>query len=205
MELNVPGLMKTTVRADDNRRQRRGTANTTTSSSTSRSRDARVVTTSHQSGPAFSDNGFLSLSNDFPRDPPRLYITSEDDDFDQETLARWRAEGFDVEYISMNEGAGDAGYRNVLSGLSKRPRPNQKRSSIMGPGLGPCELFGIVAYGEAASVCLEHFYVLDNNPDFRLGLLIAYYPTRIPDPHTRYPGGVNGEQRARSDWAQSQR
>lgn len=193
----MPGLVNTTVRRNGistDGQQRRGTTNTTTSTSTSRSRGAHVVTTSQQGAPAFSDNGFLSLSNDFPRDPPRLYITAEDDEFDQQTLARWRAEGFDVEYVSMNSDSGVGGYRNVLNGLSKRPKANHnKKSNIMGPGLGPCELFGIVAYGEAASICLEHFYVLDNNPDFRLGLLIAYYPTRIPDPHARYPGGVNGE------------
>lgn len=32
---------------------------------------------------------------------------------------------------------------------------------------------------------------MENNPDFKLCCLIAYYPTRIPDPNTRYPGGVH--------------
>jgi dienelactone hydrolase len=37
---------------------------------------------------------------------------------------------------------------------------------------------------------LEHFHNLSNNPDFKLSCIIAYYPTRIPDPNARFPGGV---------------
>lgn len=47
------------------------------------------------------------------------------------------------------------------------------------------------AYGDAASSCLEYFHVLDHNQHFKLSCLIAYYPTRIPDPQTRFPGGVH--------------
>lgn len=46
------------------------------------------------------------------------------------------------------------------------------------------------AYGDAASACLMHFHNLENNHDLRLGCLVAYYPTRIPDPDSRYPGGI---------------
>lgn len=31
---------------------------------------------------------------------------------------------------------------------------------------------------------------MDNNPEFKLGLLIAYYPTSIPDPKGRFPSGI---------------
>lgn len=31
---------------------------------------------------------------------------------------------------------------------------------------------------------------MDNNPEFKLGLLIAYYPTAIPDPKGRFPGHI---------------
>lgn len=48
----------------------------------------------------------------------------------------------------------------------------------------------MAAYGDAASYCLEHFHVLDNNPEYRLCCLVAYYPTRIPDPGSRFPGGI---------------
>ncbi|KAL5591535.1 hypothetical protein FOVSG1_010424 [Fusarium oxysporum f. sp. vasinfectum] len=116
------------------------------------------------------------LSGDFPRNPPKLYITGENDDFDEVTLAEWRDEGFDVEYISM-ESCGD-GYLKKIKSLSKE-------------NLGPCEKFGIVAYDDAAAICLEHFHILDNNPEFKLGLLIAYYPTRIPDTNGRFPSSIS--------------
>lgn len=48
-----------------------------------------------------------------------------------------------------------------------------------------------LAYGDAAAFCLEHFHIMDNNPEFKLCCLIAYYPTRIPDPRTKFPGGIN--------------
>lgn len=31
---------------------------------------------------------------------------------------------------------------------------------------------------------------MDNNPDHKLGLLVAYYPTAIPDPQGRFPSGI---------------
>ena len=31
---------------------------------------------------------------------------------------------------------------------------------------------------------------MNNNPEFKLGLLIAYYPTAIPDPQGRFPNGI---------------
>lgn len=43
------------------------------------------------------------------------------------------------------------------------------------------------AYGDAAGACLEHFHVLDNNPENKLGCLVAYYPNIIPDPRAAFP------------------
>lgn len=48
----------------------------------------------------------------------------------------------------------------------------------------------MAAYGDAAALCLKHYHVLDNNPDFKLRLLIAYYPTEIPDPQGRFPNNI---------------
>jgi len=115
------------------------------------------------------------LSSDFPRSPSKLYITAETDDFDNSTLSQWSNEGFDVEYLSMGKGGSE--YAAKLHEISRRE-------------LGPCERFGIVAYGDAASACLMHFHNLENNHDLRLGCLVAYYPTQIPDPDSRYPGGI---------------
>ncbi|KXJ96255.1 dienelactone hydrolase [Microdochium bolleyi] len=115
------------------------------------------------------------LSTDFPRSPSKLYVTAETDDFDSRTLTAWRSEGFDVEYLPMGKGGSE--YAAKLHEISRRE-------------LGPCERFGIVAYGDAASACLLHFHNLENNHELRMGCLIAYYPTQIPDPESRYPGGI---------------
>ncbi|KAI1463825.1 uncharacterized protein F4812DRAFT_445566 [Daldinia caldariorum] len=125
-------------------------------------------------GPNHNENGFLS--SDFPHSTPRLYITAEDDEFDLVTLNDWRDEGFIVEYIPMGGGGNE--YRMKLESLSRT-------------NLGPCETYGIIAYGDAASFCMEHFHILDNNPEFKLCCLIAYYPTRIPDTRTKFPGGIH--------------
>lgn len=49
----------------------------------------------------------------------------------------------------------------------------------------------MVAYGDAAAMCLEHYHIMDNNPDFKLKLLIAYYPTAIPDPKGQFPNNIS--------------
>jgi len=121
-----------------------------------------------------NDPGFLS--DDFPRNAPKLYITAESDDFDPQILLDWRNEGFAVEYLPM--GLGGAKYRSTLRTLHRKRK------------LDPCETFGIIAFGDAASLCLEHFHVLDNNPELKLSCLVAYYPTRIPDPDTKFPSAI---------------
>lgn len=53
-----------------------------------------------------------------------------------------------------------------------------------------CGLTGShTAYGEAASFLLEHYHVHANN-DLKLRLLIAYYPSRIPDPLGKFPSNI---------------
>lgn len=48
----------------------------------------------------------------------------------------------------------------------------------------------LAAYGDAASFCLEHYHILDNNEGMKLGLLVAYYPSQIPDPQGKFPSSV---------------
>lgn len=50
--------------------------------------------------PTNSGTGFLSFNSL----PPRLIVTSEDDEFDETTLQHWRDEGYDVTYLPMGEG-----------------------------------------------------------------------------------------------------
>ena len=85
-----------------------------------------VQITSH-SPPDFRDSNFLS--KDFPRSPPKLYITGEDDDFDTVILKEWQDEGFDVEYFSV--ASCKNGYTDKLRALSREERK-------------PCENFGII-------------------------------------------------------------
>lgn len=140
-----------------------------------------AVIANNMNGPNHNDPGFLS--DDFPKTPPRIWVTSNDAEFDTATvLADWRAEGFNAEFLPMAPGAKGPGAHKEY----KMKLDNLRKTS----NLGPCETFGIVAYGEAASLCLEHFHILDNNPDFKLALIVAYYPGKIPDPRGRFPGGV---------------
>lgn len=74
------------------------------------------------------------LSDSFPRNAPKLYLTAESDTFDSVTLAEWRDEGFEVEYIPMGNGGDD--YVEKLERLAKKK-------------LGPCETFGIVGAYES--------------------------------------------------------
>ncbi|KXH43473.1 dienelactone hydrolase [Colletotrichum salicis] len=139
----------------------------------SEGRNARIVS-DNWNRPVHRDPNLLS--KDFPRSRPKLYISAESEEFDQLTLDEWRDENFDVEYLAMGSSAKE--YRGKLRSLSKND-------------MGPCETFGIVAYGDAAAACLEYYHVMDNKPEFKLGLLIAYYPTAIPDPKGHFPSSIS--------------
>lgn len=90
----------------------------------SEGRNVRIMS---QNTTDFRDGNFLS--KDFPRSAPKLYITGEDDDFDEITLKEWEAEGFDVEYFSVAS-CGNK-YKQKLKELSAEKR-------------APCEKFGII-------------------------------------------------------------
>ncbi|KAF2197152.1 dienelactone hydrolase [Delitschia confertaspora ATCC 74209] len=111
-----------------------------------------------------NDNGWLSFSHS----TPRLYITAEDEDFDEETIRAWREEGFYVQYLPL--GKGGKQYVSMLHHL--------------GDGLGIGERYAIVAFGDAASICLE-VYSEPKSSTAKLCSLIAYYPSSIPDPRHR--------------------
>ena len=113
MNINVPNIVNAAL-GDD-----------------AKNRNVRVISDNMHRG-IQNDPGFLS--KDFPRGSPKLYFTAESDDFDELTLAEWRDEGFDVEYVPMRDDLDD--YRRRLEGLSRKR-------------LGPCETFGIV--GRSAS------------------------------------------------------
>ena len=62
--------------------------------------------------PTQSGTGFLSFNSL----PPRLWITSEDEEFDETTIKHWKDEGYDVTYLPM--GSGGKAYVNELRSLS---------------------------------------------------------------------------------------
>lgn len=92
-----------------------------------RAKGKNAVVLSQNGGVNHNDPHFLS--DNFNRNPPRLFITAEDNDFDIETVNEWQSEGFQVQYVPMGNG-GEA-YVNKLEKMGKKK-------------LGPCETFGIV-------------------------------------------------------------
>jgi hypothetical protein len=44
----------------------------------------------------------------------------------------------------------------------------------------------VIAYGDAAAICLETF----RRPSNKLCVLVAYYPSSIPDPNNTFPIGM---------------
>lgn len=110
-------------------------------------------------------NGWLS----FRSSTPVLYITAEDDEFDLETMKAWRDEGFIVKYIPF--GKGGKQYVNTLYKL--------------GDGMGIGERYAIVAFGDAAAVCLD-VYSEPKTATSKLCSLVAYYPSSIPDTRHRF-------------------
>ncbi|TGJ83287.1 hypothetical protein E0Z10_g5498 [Xylaria hypoxylon] len=139
-------------------------------------RGRNAIILSNNAGPNHNEQGFLSAS--FPRSTRKLFITAEGDEFDEGTLRAWRDEGFEVRYFGLDERADEEAYRTTLAGLRNVA------------DLGPCETFGIIAFGQAAGICLEYFHHMANNPEFKLACLVAYYPSRIPDPRAEFPGGL---------------
>jgi hypothetical protein len=63
-----------------------------------------------------SNTGWLS----FDPKTPRLYITAESEEFDQELIQAWKEEGFDVVYVAMGESAKEfrAKLEHFADGLS---------------------------------------------------------------------------------------
>ncbi|KAJ5116735.1 hypothetical protein N7456_001083 [Penicillium angulare] len=115
-------------------------------------------------------NGLLYNNGD---NNARLCITSETGEFDEDTITNWQDEGFDVLYLPLNAGGKD--YEDRLRSVKE--------------GLGVGENYGVLAFGEAASYCLDYYSNGQNCS--RLCCLIAYYPTIIPDTRVRFPLGLD--------------
>lgn len=77
----------------------------------------------------FDNSRFLDFSS-VPRAPPKLFVTAETSDFDEITLQQWRDEGFDVEYLPLENEGGQKAYLESLKRLYE--------------GLGVSDYYGIV-------------------------------------------------------------
>jgi hypothetical protein len=98
---------------------------------------------------------------------PRLVLTSDTDDFDEKIIAHFQAEGFQISYLAYN---GDRKqYTNALNSLAG--------------GLELGDRYAIVAYGDAASLCLDAC----TKPMPKLVAVVAYYPPYMPNSTTNFP------------------
>ncbi|KAL2796413.1 hypothetical protein BJX66DRAFT_299612 [Aspergillus keveii] len=102
----------------------------------------------------------------------RLIISAETEDFDSEFVQAWQKEGFSVIYVPYTEDE----------------KEYVRRLMAVKDGLGVGDNYGVIAFGDAASFCLE-YYLKPNNVS-RLCALVCYYPTNIPDTRSRYPPSV---------------
>lgn len=124
---------------------------------------------------------------------PKVFITAEDDDFDEVTLQNWREEGFEVSYLPFTGSRED--YILSLQHLAD-PLELGENFAIVGLlapiGIDSNSSYGLMlhfaaAYGEAASVVLD----LAMKPIPKLCALIAYYPLKLPPPSARFLSSLN--------------
>ncbi|PGH19009.1 hypothetical protein AJ79_00043 [Helicocarpus griseus UAMH5409] len=97
----------------------------------------------------------------------RLVITADGNNFDPDTAQNFRDEDYEIAYLPYTGAQKE--YKNQLQVLED-----------------PLELgdkYAIVAYGEAASLVLEAC----TKPMPKLCAVVAYYPTRIPQPTGGFP------------------
>ncbi|EPS44068.1 hypothetical protein H072_1976 [Dactylellina haptotyla CBS 200.50] len=95
---------------------------------------------------------------------PKLFITADTNEFDRVELAKWEAEGYDVQYI---------------------PRADTHALELLADSMESDEKYSIIAFGTAATIALEYaMYPVSN-----LAALIAYYPTGLPSifPQETFP------------------
>ena len=120
--------------------------------------------------------------------PPRLHITGDDDEPDPLILRHLQEEGFDVTFLPHRNGGKE--YKEKLKHLSDDLELGESYGIIgtfsyhNNAQLNvDTDISSVPAYGDAAADCLEHHI----KPQPHLAALIAYYPTTIANPQTKYP------------------
>ncbi|KAF3906287.1 hypothetical protein ABW20_dc0102965 [Dactylellina cionopaga] len=95
---------------------------------------------------------------------PKVFITADTNEFDPAEIARWEAEGYQIQYI---------------------PRVDTHALELLADSVESDEKYCIIAFGTAATIALEYAM----HPVAKLAALIAYYPTGIPSifPQDTFP------------------
>lgn len=112
--------------------------------------------------------GFLSFNSG----PSRIYMTSPSPHPPEKALIAWKEEGYTVTYLPYSPQT-----RTEYTRTLKRLHDN----------LNLGEVYGIVAYGQAADVVLQ----VALKPMPRCGSIVAYYPTNLPSPQHKYPESLH--------------
>ncbi|KAF7590834.1 hypothetical protein BBP40_002303 [Aspergillus hancockii] len=102
-----------------------------------------------------------------------LILANEGSNNDNEFLRACEREGFHVTFVVYNYD--EVQYVHELNGVKQ--------------ALGVSESYAVIGFGDAAAFCLEHYLKVTNTS--KLCALIAYYPTRIPDPKSHYTSSMH--------------
>ncbi|ORY12651.1 hypothetical protein BCR34DRAFT_482388 [Clohesyomyces aquaticus] len=114
--------------------------------------------------PTQSGTGFLTFNSL----PPRIWLTSSSPHASEKSLQYWKSEGFDATHLPYSS-QDQSSYIRTLKSLHA--------------DLELGETYAIICFGEAASVVLKAAL----KPMPKLCALIAYYPTTLPGPKTKFP------------------
>jgi len=102
---------------------------------------------------------------------PRLVVTSDTDDFDEDILSSFREEGFNIWYMPYD---------------GNKQKYNRQLEHLADP-LDLGEQYAIVAYGDAAALVLEACM----RPMPKLCAVVAYYPPHMPKTSANFPPSLN--------------
>lgn len=118
--------------------------------------------------PTQSGTGFLTFNSL----PPRLWLTSTLPQLPETIYRYWKEEGYDATYIQY---------------VPQEQKAYLNRIKTLKDDLELGETYALVAYGEAATVCLKAAI----KPIPKMCALVAYYPTVLPNPKDKFPSLLN--------------
>ncbi|KAF1949263.1 hypothetical protein CC80DRAFT_484611 [Byssothecium circinans] len=114
--------------------------------------------------PSHTGPGFLAFNSR----PPRIWLTAPSVDAPERALLDWRDEGYDITHLPYNPND-HANYLRTLKTLHN--------------DLNLGESYAIVCYGSAATAVLK----VAMKPMAKCCAIVAFYPTVLPSPKTKFP------------------